>query len=71
MRDEKISINIGGGFCSLLAVAFIVLKLCGVIDWTWVWVLAPLWMPIAIVLGIIIIAVILGAIKGIIEGIFE
>lgn len=31
-----------------LVVLFIALKLCGVIDWSWVWVLAPLWIPLAI-----------------------
>lgn len=35
----------GGGvnFLSLLAVALIVLKLIGYIDWPWWWVLAPIW----------------------------
>lgn len=28
----------------LLTVAFIVLKLCGVINWSWWWVLSPIWM---------------------------
>jgi len=41
----------GGGrmktFIPLLAVLFIGLKLCGVIAWSWVWVLAPLWLPVA------------------------
>ena len=32
----------GIGFCGLLAIAFIVLKLTGFIDWSWLWVLAPL-----------------------------
>ena len=27
----------------LLTVAFIVLKLCGVINWSWWWVLSPMW----------------------------
>lgn len=31
------------GFCSLLAVLFIGLKLCGVVAWSWWLVLAPLW----------------------------
>lgn len=30
-------------FTDLLAVAFIVLKLTKVIDWSWWWVLAPIW----------------------------
>ena len=42
----------GVGFLGLLTIAFIVLKLCGVIDWSWWWVLAPLWLPAAVVLGI-------------------
>ena len=29
----------------LLLVAFVVLKLCGVIDWSWWWVLSPAWIP--------------------------
>ena len=33
----------GPGFLSLLSLLFIGLKLTGHIDWSWVWVLAPLW----------------------------
>jgi hypothetical protein len=40
----------GAGFIDLLAVAFIVLKLCKVIDWPWVWVLSPIWITISLVL---------------------
>ena len=46
----------GVGFCGLLTIAFIVLKLCGIINWSWVWVLAPLWIAwglIFTVLGIV------------------
>jgi phosphate/sulfate permease len=32
----------------LLGVAFITLKLCDVIDWSWWWVLAPFWTPFAL-----------------------
>ena len=35
-------------FTSLLLLAFIVLKLCNVITWSWWWVLSPIWIPIAI-----------------------
>ena len=43
----------------LLAVAFIVLKLTGVITWPWIWVVSPLWMPLVIfaVLAVIILVV--------------
>lgn len=49
----------GLNFYHALTVAFIVLKLCGVIDWSWLWVLSPLWIPIAIVA--VILAVLSGA----------
>lgn len=53
----------GISLCSLLTVAFVVLRLCKVIDWSWWWVLSPLWMPWAIAfavmgaIGTIIVAV--------------
>ena len=37
------------GFANMLAIAFITLKLCKVIDWSWWWVLSPLWIPFCIV----------------------
>jgi ABC-type polysaccharide/polyol phosphate export permease len=40
----------GVGFFGLLAVAFIVLKLTGIIGWSWWWVLAPLWLPLPVIL---------------------
>lgn len=43
----------GIGFLGALAIAFIVLKLLGQIDWSWWWVLAPIWIPAAIVLGLL------------------
>lgn len=50
MSDKaKISVQLGS-FPTLLAIAFIVLKLCNVIAWSWWWVLAPLWIPVAIVM---------------------
>lgn len=47
----------GGGitFLGLLQVAFIVLKLCGVVTWPWTMVLIPLWIDIAIVAIVLII----------------
>lgn len=39
----------GVGFFGLLGIVFIVLKLCKVIDWDWLWVLAPIWGPLALV----------------------
>jgi hypothetical protein len=42
----KLKINIGFG--GLLAILFVTLKLLNVIAWSWLWVLSPLWIGIAI-----------------------
>lgn len=46
-------------FFGLLTIAFIVLKLCHVIEWSWWWVLSPIWIPFAVVVGLGIILMIL------------
>lgn len=46
----------GIGFAGLLTIAFVVLKLCKVINWSWVWVLSPLWISASIVIIILVIA---------------
>lgn len=54
----------GIGFCGLLAILFIGLKLAGFINWSWWWVLAPLWGPfVLIVLVIAVIVAVRGARK--------
>jgi hypothetical protein len=52
---SKESSSSGIGFFGLLAVAFIVLKLCKVIDWSWWWVTAPIWAPIPFVIAILVV----------------
>lgn len=47
----------GMTFGDLLLAAFIVLKLTGVIDWSWWWVLSPLWIPIVFMLVVMLIVV--------------
>lgn len=51
--------NNGIGIVGCLQVVFIVLKLCKVINWSWLWVLSPLWISISISLIIIGIAMFL------------
>ena len=43
----------GVGFLGVLTLLFIALKLCNVIDWSWWWVLSPLWIPFALVIVLI------------------
>lgn len=47
----------GGGvsFAGLLTVAFVVLKLTGKIDWSWWWVLSPVWAPFAFGLAVLVV----------------
>lgn len=46
--------NSGGvGFAGLLTILFVGLKLGGVIDWSWWWVLSPLWIGFALVAVIV------------------
>jgi hypothetical protein len=42
------STSSGIGFSGMLAILFIGLKLAGIIDWSWWWVLSPMWIPLAI-----------------------
>ena len=60
MNNERNNNTAAGGigFCGLLGIAFIVLKLTGVIGWSWLWVLAPLWIPVVIVVGILLICLV-------------
>ena len=44
------------GFVGALTIAFIVLKLMKIIDWSWWWVLSPLW--ISTLVAIVVVAVV-------------
>lgn len=45
----------GIGFIGLLTILFIGLKLTGYINWSWIWVLSPLWIGFAIIFLILFI----------------
>lgn len=55
------------GFPGLLALLFIGLKLGGAINWSWLWVLSPLWIPISLWVIFILVCIFLGLVFG--EGI--
>jgi len=48
----------GVGILTVIGVVLVILKLCGLIHWSWIWVLAPFWFPVALVIVIILIALI-------------
>lgn len=60
-NDVKVTYQ-GIGFTGILTIVFIVLKLLGKISWSWVWVLAPLWISFAFGLLMFVVLIILFAI---------
>ena len=51
MKKTVETVSSGGvGFLSLLFLLFLGLKLGNVIDWSWWWVFAPIWMPVLLAL---------------------
>ena len=59
MSSNRNSSSSGIGICGVLTIVFVVLKLVGVINWSWLWVLCPLWIDILLtVIVLVIIAII-------------
>lgn len=54
----------GIGVTGLLGVVFVVLKLIHIINWSWWWVTAPFWGPIAITIFILIVIALVAIYKG-------
>lgn len=58
--SDSTSSSSGIGFTGLLTIVFITLnitlKLTGFIDWSWWWVLSPIWITILVAIGIIFLA---------------
>ena len=59
MENKKITVN-SPNFFEWLALLFIGLRLTRVIVWPWMWVLAPLWLPVCLVIIIACIVVVCG-----------
>lgn len=55
------------GILGILGVAFIVLKLTGVINWSWWWITAPFWGPVVLIIGIIVLVLLIMGIVGIVS----
>ncbi len=52
MKSNQTSLSLS----TILGIVFVVLKLCGVISWSWLWVLSPFWIGAIISIIILIIA---------------
>jgi hypothetical protein len=57
MNESTPVIVRGTSLPTLLTVLFIALKLCGIIDWSWWWVLSPIPITVGILLAVIIVVV--------------
>lgn len=55
--NNNTTVSGGIGFSGLLTIVFIVLKLCGVINWSWIWVFSPMWISAALCVAIFIFIV--------------
>ena len=62
MHKDKEVKTVGLGFADAFTLLFIALKLCGVIDWKWIWVLSPIWISISFLALIFLVIVVLSVI---------
>ena len=58
-KENKENRKVGLGFIDALTLIFITLKLIGIIDWSWWWILSPIWiyLLVAIIIAIILVIV--------------
>jgi len=58
---KNINVNFGGkGLLSTMFIVFLILKLTGTIAWSWVWVTAPLWIPLALFICFLLFVLFIG-----------
>jgi hypothetical protein len=67
MSDTTTSSSSGIGFAGLLTIAFIVLRLCGVIAWSWWWVLSPLWISALAAFAIIAVVLLVAGVVALVK----
>lgn len=59
MNSNRNSSSSGIEICGVLTIVFVVLKLVGVINWSWLWVLCPLWINLLLTIIVAVIIVII------------
>lgn len=70
-KQSKTVTKNGIGFSGLLTIAFIILKLCGVINWSWWWVLSPIIISTCISVIIIAVVIVVGLVCAIINAFLD
>ena len=54
MSENENKVVVGPGIFTMLFITFLVLKLTKVIDWSWWWITAPLWIPTVVFLTLVL-----------------
>lgn len=68
-ETKTMEVTIGGeGFLVLLFLLFLGLKLGNVISWSWWWVFAPLWIPLALGVLVLLLTALVVVVEGFIKG---
>lgn len=60
MKGKKTETRVGLGFAEALTILFVALRLCGVIDWPWLWVVSPIWITLLLLFSIVLVILTLG-----------
>lgn len=63
-QSGSTSSSSGIGFFGLLAIVFIALKLSGFIEWSWLWVLAPIWGGCLVAVVLLLVFIVITSIWG-------
>lgn len=63
-NDSRDGNSVSWLFSGLLTIVFITLKICKIINWSWLWVLSPIWISIALYLLGLLLAIIIEFILG-------
>ena len=71
MIKKKITVNLIPPVGTLLFLVFFLAKIFDKIDWSWIWVFSPLWIPLSIICGIMLVIFTIYAVIFLIILIFE
>lgn len=73
--DKRVVVERTGGisigFTGLLTLVFVAGRVFGFIDWAWIWVFSPLWIPFALLIAILLLALAGIGISALIGAIFR
>jgi len=65
MKNTKVDFNISTSGISTALIVFVILRLVGVIGWSWWWVLSPLWIGAALTTLMFIILVLIEGLRNV------